>query len=54
MSNCPKYNRCNSPLCPLDEKKDLRVRLNGEDNCPYKIAEVREIKKMAKISDNLK
>jgi hypothetical protein len=54
MKRCPKYQSCNAPLCPLDEQKDLRVRLNGEDSCPYNIAEIREIKKMAKVSDNLR
>lgn len=51
---CPKYQSCNAPLCPLDKHRNLRVRLTGEDTCPYNKSEINEIKKMAKVSDNFK
>jgi hypothetical protein len=32
---CPKFDRCNIPICPLDKDKDLRVELSEDIKCPY-------------------
>lgn len=33
MEKCPRFPRCSTPLCPLDEDKDKRVYLKGEPKC---------------------
>jgi hypothetical protein len=30
---CPSYQRCGAPLCPLDPDMHKRVALPGEDEC---------------------
>ena len=32
---CPKYNKCNAPLCPLDPDMFKRTMLRGEAVCYY-------------------
>jgi 5-methylcytosine-specific restriction endonuclease McrA len=33
MKLCPRYERCNAPLCPLDPDQELRTYLPGEPKC---------------------
>ena len=35
MNPCPRFDFCDAPLCPLDEKVDLKVREVGEPTCYY-------------------
>jgi hypothetical protein len=35
MRECPKYNDCNVPICPLDPDWKLRTLCTGEATCPY-------------------
>lgn len=32
-NDCPKWNGCNAPLCPLDPHSDLRRHMRGEPVC---------------------
>ena len=34
-SDCPKYDPCNAPICPLDSQMLERVHLWGESTCFY-------------------
>ncbi len=33
MYECPSFNVCSAPLCPLDPDRDERVSSKGEDKC---------------------
>jgi len=35
MENCHRYEGCSAPICPLDTDARIRVRLQGEDICPF-------------------
>ena len=35
MHDCPKYQHCSAPICPLDQEWRLRVHLPGERVCFY-------------------
>ena len=35
MYDCPKFESCSAPICPLDSKWQLRTHLNGERVCHY-------------------
>ena len=35
MRDCPKWDSCNAPLCPLDKGISQRVYLRGEAICFY-------------------
>ena len=33
MRQCPRFDRCSVPICPLDQQQDHRTRLPGESKC---------------------
>ena len=33
MRECPKYNTCSVPICPLDPDWELRTHVDGEPTC---------------------
>ena len=33
MKQCPRFDFCSVPICPLDEDKDERIYLRGEPKC---------------------
>ncbi len=35
MYDCPKFESCSAPICPLDDDWELRSHLNGERVCYY-------------------
>jgi hypothetical protein len=35
MAECPRYDRCNAPICPLDPDWRLRSHLAGERVCRW-------------------
>jgi len=35
ICDCPKFESCSAPICPLDEDWNLRSHLNGERVCYY-------------------
>jgi hypothetical protein len=35
ISNCPRFDKCSAPICPLDRNWKLRVYLKGEPICFY-------------------
>jgi hypothetical protein len=35
MEDCPKFNRCSAPICPLDPDVLSRTYLPGEPVCLY-------------------
>ena len=35
MYDCPKFESCSAPICPLDAEWELRSHLNGEKVCYY-------------------
>ena len=35
MYDCPKFDSCSAPICPLDENWGLRLHLDGERVCYY-------------------
>ena len=35
MYDCPKFESCSAPVCPLDAEWELRSHLNGERVCYY-------------------
>lgn len=41
-TKCPKFNRCNSPICPLDRDWHLRVNKNEDSICYYLIESVKD------------
>lgn len=35
LSQCPKYQKCYAPICPLDEKWQKRKHISGDRICFY-------------------
>ena len=35
MYDCPKFDSCSAPICPLDPKWESRSHLDGERVCYY-------------------
>ena len=35
MYECPKFDNCSAPICPLDDDWRLRSHLDGEKACHY-------------------
>jgi hypothetical protein len=35
MYDCPKFDRCSAPVCPLDDRWQERSYLDGERVCYY-------------------
>ena len=35
MYDCPKFDNCSAPICPLDENWQLCSHLDGEKVCHY-------------------
>ena len=35
MYDCPKFDSCSAPICPLDDDWELRTHLDGEKVCHY-------------------
>ena len=35
MEDCPKYNHCDAPLCPLDPEWKRRKMIQDENLCHY-------------------
>jgi hypothetical protein len=35
MSDCPKFEGCSAPICPLDPDWKIRTHLDGERVCFY-------------------
>lgn len=35
LTQCQKYQQCNAPICPLDEKWQKRKHVNGDRICFY-------------------
>ena len=33
--DCPKFARCNAPICPLDPDWEQRSHLQGDSSCLY-------------------
>lgn len=40
MEQCPKFDKCSAPICPLDKDKHLRVYYKGEPVCQIDKEEV--------------
>lgn len=34
-NQCPKFNQCNAPVCPLDEEWQKRKHISGDKCCVY-------------------
>ena len=43
MLDCPHYDRCSAPVCPLDPRCDERERKDGERQCRLSRAQRKEI-----------
>ena len=43
MRQCPRFERCCVPICPLDADQDARTRLKGEPTCSMSKAVRRRI-----------
>jgi hypothetical protein len=41
MSQCPRFDGCNAPRCPLDTHWAKRVHRPGEPICPYLLEAVK-------------
>ena len=35
MYDCPKFDPCSAPICPLDPEWNTRAHLENEAICPY-------------------
>jgi len=40
--NCPKYDTCSAPICPLDKDWKLRVLCNEDSTCFYLLESVKD------------
>lgn len=40
-NNCPKFDSCSVPICPLDVDWRLRTHLKGDRVCPYLLESVK-------------
>ena len=45
LRECPRFNSCNMPKCPLDLEAYKRVYLKSEDLCPFSIKKKRKYQK---------
>ncbi len=43
--NCPKYDICSAPICPLDKDWKLRVLCNEDSTCFYLLESVKDTSK---------
>ena len=43
MKKCPKFVKCNAPLCPLDPDVEQRVYVKGEPVCEQSIEIIKGI-----------
>ena len=41
MTSCPKYLRCNAPICPLDDNWQKRTCLAEDSTCYYLLESVK-------------
>jgi len=39
MEQCPRFQTCEAPCCPLDELWDVRVKLPGDEACSLRKAD---------------
>jgi len=37
FKRCPKFENCSSNVCPLDLEAHLKIKLPGENDCPFTI-----------------
>lgn len=42
ISDCPKYETCSAPICPLDKDWKLRVLCNEDPTCFYLLESVKD------------
>jgi hypothetical protein len=35
LKSCPKFNKCNAPICPLDKDWKKRKHISGDKCCTY-------------------
>ena len=42
ISDCPKYEKCCAPICPLDKDWKLRVLCNEDSTCFYLLESVKD------------
>jgi hypothetical protein len=42
LEDCPKFEHCSAPLCPLDEDLEKRSHLPGERVCIYVLEYAKE------------
>ena len=43
IQRCPRFRKCDAPLCPLDPKLNVRVYLLGEPTCQLPHKQLKEI-----------
>jgi hypothetical protein len=41
MRDCPNYNNCSVPICPLDPDWEKRTMLDNEGVCPFALESVK-------------
>lgn len=37
LKKCPKFNWCSANICILDSEAHLKIKLAGENSCPFTI-----------------
>ncbi len=42
ISDCPKYETCSAPICPLDKDWKLRALCNEDPTCFYLLESVKD------------
>ena len=42
LEDCPKFDHCSAPLCPLDDERQKRKHLRGERLCIYVLEYAKE------------
>ncbi len=42
LKNCPKYQKCNAPICPLDAEWESRVLRDEDPTCFYQAESVKQ------------
>ena len=45
MESCNRFFDCNSPICPFDEDRGLRIRLDNEEHCHLDSKKRRNLRK---------
>lgn len=45
INDCPKYETCSAPICPLDEDWKSRVLCNEDSTCFYLLESVKDASK---------